>query len=195
MSAAIGAALLLYFGFARLLEPTGTDLFSLSNLVLFHTVRWGGVLMAIVAAWLLTGHLVALLADGIVATLIGVLLIVTGVGMGVGGGDLLQTIINFFCGYMFFSSGVQNGRDFFRLAHRKIDTRTGIVQPTSPKTDEPPTPVPKAIEEVGLQESCEKIEPIKTPLNEPEPIDKPDSPPPPGGYLASFARKNADKES
>jgi len=196
MSAAIGAAFLLYFGFARLIEPQATDLFSSSNLILYHTARWGGVLMAIVALWLWSGHVVALLADGVTATLIGVLLVVTGLGMGVGGGDMFQTLINFFCGYMFFSSGVQNGRDYFRLTNRTGTPDLAGVQTHLARRVEPQPATPIAQPERVSQDHQRQVDSVETPVAQPEAVVEPEpSPPPPGGYLASFAKKDPDEDS
>ncbi len=200
MSAAIGAACLLYFGFARLLEPNATDLFSTSWLILYHTARWGGVLMAGIALWLWSGHVVAMLADGVIATLIGVLLVVTGLGMGVDGGGLFQTLINFFCGYMFYSSGVQNGRDYFRLTKNADaltvnDARGQTIANVKHETTlreifvpEPTAPAPR-IEARDPEIRTPKLKPVV------EPESVPDSKPPTGGYLASFAKKDPNKDA
>jgi hypothetical protein len=211
MSAAIGAAFLLYFGFARLMEPEATDLFSTSNLILYHTARWGGVLMAGVALWLWSGHVVALLADGVVATLIGVLLVITGLGMGVGGGDMFQTLINFFCGYMFYSSGVQNGRDYFRLTKRATNIEASAYR-TPPMMDVVPqavSPGPAVIEPIAPTQKIATFT-SEPPAPPPEPVvdadanldqdhqpdvDPAPSPAPPGGYLASFAKKDPPQDS
>lgn len=77
-SAAIGAAFLLYFGFKVLAEPTGDDLFAWSSWIFYHTLRWGGLALAFAAIWCWTGHAIALVADGIIAAVIGVLLVATG---------------------------------------------------------------------------------------------------------------------
>lgn len=109
---AIGAAFLLYFGFRYMAEPTGTELFDRASWVFFQTLRVGGVAMAVVAVWSLFGHPITLAIDAVVTVAIGVLLILTGLGMAVDGGAIIQTIINVVCGGMFTSSGVRNWRDY-----------------------------------------------------------------------------------
>lgn len=119
---------MLFFGFAHLAEPSGTDLFGRSWLVLYHTLRIGGLAMATIALWLGTGHLPALLADAVVAILIGAVLILTGAGMLLDGGDALQTIVNVFCGGMFVSSGLRNRREFLEFRGHKGRAVRSLLQ-------------------------------------------------------------------
>lgn len=114
-SAAIAAALLIYFGFVHLLEPTGSDLFSRAAWVFFHTLRIGGVAMAVVAMLALTGHPIVLILDAVVSVAIGLLLPLTGVAMLIDGGGMMQPLINVICGAFFLSAGVRNGRHYFLL--------------------------------------------------------------------------------
>jgi hypothetical protein len=68
--------------------------------------------MAAIAVFSSLGQPLALLLDAIVSCLIGALLIITGVLMAIGGGDLLQPFISLVCGAMFVAAGLRNGRDF-----------------------------------------------------------------------------------
>ena len=115
-SAAVAAILLIYFGFFYLAAPSGNDLFSMSALVFYHTIRIGGIAMGVVAVWSWLGHRLALAVDGIVSVGIGVLLIVTGLGMLGGGGDAFQTVLYVLFGGMFISAGVRNWRHYLLLA-------------------------------------------------------------------------------
>jgi hypothetical protein len=129
--ATIAAVLMTLYGFFYLAEPAGTDLFSRSAWVFFHTLRIGGVAMAALALWSLSGHRHALLADAIVSWLIGASLILTGVGMLIDGGGALQSILNVVFGSMFVSAGTHNGRAF--SASRPIVTQIVAPEPALTK--------------------------------------------------------------
>lgn len=120
--AAIGALLLLYFGFAHLSEPTGTDLYHRAALVFYYTLRFGGLAMALAAMALATGHRLALAIDAVTTVPIGLLLIGTGVVMFVDGGDMPQSLINVLCGGGFVSSGRHHWRVFRSLEARPVPT-------------------------------------------------------------------------
>lgn len=111
-SAALATAFLIYFGFFRLLEPSTDELFGKASWVFYHTLRIGGIAMALVAGASLTGHRLALAADGAVSLVIGVLLVLTGVGMVLGGGGMMQLLINIVCGGMFIGAGRANLQGF-----------------------------------------------------------------------------------
>jgi hypothetical protein len=189
-SAAIGAGLMLLFGFGYLDVQSGDDLFAVSAQILYYTVRWGGVALGLIAVALFAGVGIALVADGVVSGLVGVLLIVTGLGMAIDGGGLVQPIINFVCGYMFFSSGVRNGRAYFRLTERRgeHDARNEpakSIQATERSDRVPVVGHPQVIRE-------ENKVPEKAIENTAD--DSATSPPPPGGFLASFANKDPRDE-
>ena len=115
LSAAIAAALMIVFGFYYLGKPTGAGLFSLSALAFYYTLRIGGIAMAAIAVGSLAGFRPVLLVDAVVSIAIGVLFVLTGVGMLVGGGGAFQTILSVVFGGMFISAGVRNWRDYFLL--------------------------------------------------------------------------------
>lgn len=106
--AAIAAAFMLYFGFLRLASPTGSGIFEQSNWIFYHTLRIGGVVMAVIALLSLAGVVINLAIDAVASLLIGMLFILTGGGMLLGGGDPIQTVINVFVGMMFLSSARGN---------------------------------------------------------------------------------------
>jgi len=182
--AAIGTAFLLYFGFFQLTEPTGTDLFHRANWVFYYTLRLGGLAMGVVAAWSLLGQSITLAVDAVVTVAIGGLLILTGLGMAVDGGAMVQTIINVVCGGMFTSSGVRNWRDY-RLfsatrtpndpATRTRDLGTFDRRPRASPDGHRPFPTPSPGED--RREGRTRPEPTK-------PVA-----PPPEGFLASLAKK------
>lgn len=105
-STAFAAALLLYFGFTTL-EPTGNDLGAWSLWIFYHTLRIGGAACAVLAVLLWLGVSAMLIVDGVVATAIGLLFLLTGAGMLLGGGYLPQAVINLLCGAMFASQGLR----------------------------------------------------------------------------------------
>jgi hypothetical protein len=125
--AAIAAALLIYFGFFRLVEPSGTDLFDRAGWVFYHTVRLGGVIMAGLSAASLLGHPAVLVLDCAASLVIGALLGVTGLVMKAAGGGIEQLIISVFCGGLFISSGLRNGRDYLLISR----ARRGAAAPAS----------------------------------------------------------------
>jgi len=181
-AAAIGAALLLYFGFVQLAAPTGNDLFSQSWWLLYHTLRVGGIALGIVTLWLWTGHAPALLVDGIVTGAIGAILILTGVGMLVDGGGMGQPVINVLCGGMFVSAGLYNAR---------------LYLGRSPGTDRPESaarPIDLPTRPARNQEHAESD--VRTQLHETSDESQAkaptaEEPPPPGGYLAALAKKKS----
>ncbi len=115
-TAAIAAVLMLYFGFAQLAEPGGTDLFSRCNLVFYHALRVGGVAMTIIAVWSWFGYPSALMVDSVVSVVIGVVFMLTGAGMLVDGGASLQSVLIVIFGGMFLSAGIRSRRVYARIA-------------------------------------------------------------------------------
>jgi len=130
----LAAALLLFFGFYYLARPSGSDLFSIAALVFFYTLRIGGIAMAVVALWSLSGHGAALFVDAIVSVVIGLLLVLTGLGL-LTGGDLLQTVLNVVIGGMFISAGRRSGRDWLALARTASRAQPNIVRGTRVASD------------------------------------------------------------
>jgi hypothetical protein len=111
--AAIAAALLGYFGFMWLAEPSGTSLFEQASWVFYHTLRLGGVAMVLLAVASLSGAPLVLLVDGVASLFIGVLLVISGLLMAAGGGVIGQTLINVICGVLFIAAGLRNGSEYF----------------------------------------------------------------------------------
>jgi len=138
--ALIGAALMLYFGFVQMAEPTGTDLFNRAAWVFYQTLRLGGVAMALVAASLLTGHPLALIADAVVTVICGLLFVGTGGGMLLGGGEMIQIVINLFCGTSFVSSGMRSWKGYYNIAVPVASPLVGGVSESAPRTSRDATP-------------------------------------------------------
>ena len=115
-SAGIAAILLIVFGFYYLGRPTGTGLFERSALIFFFTLRVGGIALAAIAVGSVLAYRPVLVIDAVVSVAIGVAFALTGVGMLVGGGGTLQTVLQVVFGGMFISSGVRNWREYFWLA-------------------------------------------------------------------------------
>lgn len=97
-------------------QPVGEDLFHRAALVLYYTLRLGGLAFALITVLLYTGVPVALLADAVLAIPSGALLVGCGLAMILDGGDALNTVILLFCGVSFISSGWRNAQEFRRIA-------------------------------------------------------------------------------
>ena len=207
---AIGAVLLLFFGFVHLARPTGTDLFSHAWLVVYYALRIGGVASAAIAVWLWTGQRPALIADAVVAVLLGVILVLSGLAMLFDGGGAFESAIITICGGSFVSSGVRHGRDYLQMIARRPTSSSGAGPTHSPivgRSDEcRPRNVASLLERLmqrsalsGSTDSC------SDPVSEDEPggseapleLEAEDASsttdttaePPPEGFLAAFARK------
>ncbi len=184
--AAFGAGLMLFFGFLYLQEPGGTDLFGRASWVFYQTLRIGGVAMAITAAALLTGHRLTLVADAVVAVVLGVLLVGTGAVMLLDGGGMVQTVINFVCGGGFLSAALQSWREYAGLATHK-GTSDSESNAAPAKTY---LAVPRRISDQaqradgGAELSACGGPPRGAPIPR-----APDPAPPPEGYLATLAKK------
>ncbi len=147
LSSAIAALLLSYYGFTVLAEPTGTGMFERAGLLFYHTLRVGGVMMAVIAVLSIIGVGVTLLFDAIVSVGIGVLFAVTGLAMWADGGTGLNPLLQVVFGAMFVSAGVRNGRHYSALrgearqSQQLENTTAETVQSpmTSPPTGESST--------------------------------------------------------
>lgn len=174
----IGAALMLYFGFVHMAEPSGTDLFGRAAWVFFQTLRIGGVAMAVVAAALMTGHPLALILDAAVTMICGLLFLGTGVAMLLDSGDMVQILINLFCGTSFVSSGMRSWRGYETIAGRQRPTDrsppTLNEVPRTPQPVWPPSATGSLPGATGSLSASVHSEPDETPT---------------GGYLAALADK------
>jgi len=167
-------------GLPGLAKPEITGLFSLSNWIFYYTLRIGAVLMALIAAWCWTGRLTALAVDAGVSIAIGSLLVLTGGGMLMDGGLLINAMLIIFFGVMFFRAGHGNWRAYVCLSPggrpdpHGLDDRPVVPQGHAPApaasavttTDRPGEPAPTAVGESA---------------REPDP--------PPEGFLAALAKK------
>ncbi|MFQ5413861.1 MAG: hypothetical protein ACE5E6_05325 [Phycisphaerae bacterium] len=148
-SAAVAAALMVYFGFfSTLTVPTNpASLFDIGNVVFIYVLRIGGVGMAILAVASLVGAPIVLLVDALLSGVIGVLLIVSGVLMLADGGAVIQTVINVGCGALFIGAARRNGRDYTALIDPadRMDHERGVHHRDAGRGyDDAPTPPPGA---------------------------------------------------
>lgn len=134
-SAAFAGALLLFFGFYWITGAIGPPFYLNVHTVFHYTLKVGGLALVVVAAWCAFGHPLALLADAVVASLIGLLLVVTGVLMFVAVQQPIQPFINVVCGIMFITSGLRNGRDCLELMARDADRESDEVEQLGPMFD------------------------------------------------------------
>ncbi len=211
MGTAIGAALMLFFGFARLAKPTGSDLFGYASLVLFYALRFGGLISAGIAVWLWVGHRSALLVDAVVAVILGSLFVLSGIAMLLDGGDAFQSAIVTICGGTFVSSGIRNGRIYLRLTdpgdvsgprsgriearensrpvqHQPDQSSSALKSPEPRNASHRPTDRPSDRQSIGSALATKK----ESSSSEKESASANDSgvEPLPEGFLASFARKD-----
>jgi len=184
-STAIAAVLMCLYGFAWLAKPTPTDLFSWCALVLYHTLRLGGVVMAIVTVWSLLGRPAVLAVDAISSTLIGVVFVSTGIGMLVDGGAVFNSVLIVLFGGLFIRSGVQNWH-LFRSLGLRYEGRGAMPlagRPEATRMSAAPAPV-------RAFPPLEAEAPAKTYI---EPTPRSDAiqsePTPEGGFLAAFGQK------
>jgi len=199
--AVIAAVLLILFGFLYLAKPTGTDLYSRSAQVFYHTLRIGGVAMALIAMWSLTGRRHALLADAVASLVIGLLFILSGGGMIVDGGGVFPSSLNILFGLMFMSAGLHNGRAFAAFAspgrHEDLSDAP-FARSTGRVADEPTAEVEDLVKPGSridrLREArTEAIRTMNYPSSEVQerPIESPSASPScepaAEGFLASFA--------
>lgn len=188
-SAAIAAVLMLYFGFKYLQEPTGTDLFSWAAWIFFHTLRIGGITMAILAAWSLIGQPIVMAVDAFVSIIIGVIFMLTGIAMFMDGGGMFQPLLNVVFGWTFISAGRNNWSTY------------SYIQSTLNKNENPLTPLYQSrtttfinhthVSSNSATDLTQNIEPSDQDTGTLD--DHPDDQPPietaPDGYLASFANE------
>ena len=182
--AAIGAAFLLFFGFLRLTEPTGTELFDNASWVFYHTLRLGGLAMAAIAAWSVFGHPITLAIDAVVTVAIGTLFIITGLGMAVDGGAMGQTIINVVCGGMFISTGVRNWKDSRVISATRIPKNPALPTRDHGDFDRSPRASPVIRRKPPSPSQGEDRNEGRAQRESTTPIA-----PPPEGFLASLAKK------
>ena len=190
-STTIAAALMLYFGFVHLAEPTGTDLFSWAAWILFHTLRIGGITMAILAVWSLIGQPIVMAVDAFASIIIGAIFMLTGLAMFIDGGGMFQPLLYAIFGWTFISAG-QNNRSTYSYIRSTLNKNTN---------ENPLTPVYQSrtttfsnhhhVTSNSATDLTQNIEPSDL---EPETMDDlPDNQSPidtaPDGFLASFANE------
>jgi len=134
--AAIAAALMIYFGYYQFFADQGGGLLGLAGGVFVWTLRIGGIAMALIAVWCMTGHLPALAVDGIVSVTIGVLLALTGIGLLVSGGGTTQPVINCVCAWLFIGAGMRNWREYRLLAGKEARPFDDQPPPHDPRFQE-----------------------------------------------------------
>jgi len=196
-STAFAAALLLYFGYSSL-EPARNDLGDWSLWIMFYTLRYGGLACAALTVVLFLGIAAALVVDAIVSSLIGILLILTGIGLAVGGGTMMQAAINVVCGFMFASYGIRTGLQFVEI--RKTTQTPGAFEN---QDYEAPNPMPSqfmplnppaqqdfrshSVDALRAQKAARQSDPtVDSPCTRPEPTAPPEE-----GFLAALAKKKS----
>lgn len=209
---AIGAALMLYFGYAHLARPMGTDVFGYASLVLFHALRIGGLISVGIAIWLWVGHRTALLVDAVVALVLGMTFLLSGIAMVLNGGDVFQSAIIAICGGTFVSSGIRTGRTYRRLSdwgpvsgsrsgrnqareqsqpvqHQSHESPSEFASSKPPSASHRPADQPSERQFNG-NAIATKEESRSNAMEKPASASDAGVDPPADGFLASFARKD-----
>lgn len=192
--AAIAAVLLCYYGFSRLLEPEGTGLFARSNWIFFHTIRIGGICLALITIWSLVGKRAALAADGVASIAIGVLFVLSGGGMLLDGGGGFNTILIIMFGMMFFGSGRRNWQTYRHLVAggRVIEEYTETFQtPARPAAPPAHAPGRTPVVETPVPHVDDGPTADTTPTRQ---ADVSEEEAPPEGFLAAMAKKPPPSE-
>ena len=121
--AGIAAGLLIFFGFFWFGGATGSGAFYVGD-VLFHcALRFGGLAMVGVAIWMSIGLRSALIGEGILSTLIGLLMAAGGILMAIAAGQgftYIQYFIYLVCGITFLVNGLRTLHDYMQLARLDV---------------------------------------------------------------------------
>jgi len=170
--ALIAAITLLYFGYKGVVLLEG----SFANELLVYTLRIGGIAMVLSTVLLALGVPVALMVDGIFSMLIGAAMVIAGVLWAFENRTLsLDTILELVFGYLFFTAGLRNFRDFARLGEPAAPDSAASPAATDGNTAPaaPTTPAPPA---EAYESSAPEADEYSTGA--------------PEGYLSSFAEQD-----
>ena len=210
-SAAIAAFLMLAYALGFLTPPDPTDLFTWCNFFFYYTLLIGGTAYALIAVWSWIGHAAALAADGVLSLIVGVLFMITGIGMWSDGGGAFQNALIVVFGWLFSGVGVRNLRTFQYLTSDRAESSVAGVarsehamgdpspdEPIHPsefiagrwraqrESDQPQLDEREITEAPTPQKPREDLEPGNQylPPDDDEPVEAPA-----GGFLANLARK------
>jgi len=125
-SAGYAAACLLFFGFGWFAPPTVSDLFSAGDALFNYTLRFGGLIMALVALFSLLGRPILLILYATASMAIGVSLVVSAAMMIFGGHLSLYEILYLVFGGMFVSAGIRSVRDYIAAKRTNFDRPVGL---------------------------------------------------------------------
>ncbi|NOS99546.1 MAG: hypothetical protein HOP29_02845 [Phycisphaerales bacterium] len=186
-SAAIAAALLLYFGFASgYVYPQAAGMFDAGGRIFIRTLQIGGCAMLLSAVASYTGLSLALLFDGVGSLLIGLSLAVSTLLMVAdgGGGSILYGLF----AAMFVIAGVRNIRDWAAFSR---GLRPSPFSSALPVTREPfdqvsppaQSPIPRGVASLTSVHAVVRTD-IPNPASD---IDDAIADAAPEGFLASFA--------
>jgi len=215
-SAFIAALCLNYFGYFHFAIPAVINTFTLGDAIFNYTLRIGGVIMAATLVASLTGKRWVLAIDGVASIAIGVALGLSALIMMLGGGLGINQLIYVFASGMFISAGLRNARDYrdlrptllsdesnefqnvlFEPARAQQPVQQAVHQsPSKAATKTPPPERRNLLLTRSLKGSAGAVpeqdlgmKPKTSPVPATEVPNAAPSPPPPDGYLASFAKK------
>lgn len=196
----IAAAFLCIYGFCALAAPEVKDLFTLSNAVFLYTLRVGGLLLALIGLWSLTGQIAALALNGAASCIIGALFVLSGGGMLIDGGAVsVNTLLILLFGALFFRAGLGLCSTCAHLARggrvRVHDENERLMVPAQTidavRPPEPPIPVesPASVEHPTPSEPATPAVPTAEETPAPDASEAPEPEAPPEGFLAAMAKK------
>jgi len=108
----IAAVLMLFFGYMYLARPSGDALFERAAIVLYYTLRVGGIAFLVTAGLMFSGLPIGLLLDAAFAMPCGVILLGCGLLMALDGGDPINTVILVLCGIGFLPAGLRSAKQY-----------------------------------------------------------------------------------
>lgn len=165
--AALAAAIMLFFGY-RTEWPLPENSVPRAGTYLFvYTLKIGGWVMLAEALWLWTGRRAALVCDGVVTVLIGILLVLGGLLMTPGNWKAILFIV---FGLLFIHSGLRSWRDARELS------AASVGDAPAPLAD---APDPAAPDQTARPDAA---------------IDPGAEPPAPEGHLSQFADREQSKD-
>ncbi len=183
--AGVGAALLLYFGYAYgFVYPADDRAAQVGALLLAGALKGGGWAMAGATLWLATGRRAALIGDAVVTALVGLLFAVGGALWLVSGVNL-QGVLFVVFGAIFVQSARGSWREYGLLGDWPDIGAPAATSASAEPADCFPEPPEALASQLMARVGQEADLPDATPPAAPTPADA-DEEPAPEGYLARF---------
>ena len=166
--AGLAAVIMLFCGYRIEWPQPEASLPHAGTLVFKYTLQIGGWVILAEALWLLTGARAALVCDGVVTVLVGMLLVLGGLLMTPG--SIWRAILFIVFGLLFIHSGLRSWRDARELSAASV----GDAPAPLADAPDPAAPDPTARPDAAIDPGAE--------------------PPAPEGYLSQFADREQSKD-